>query len=132
MLRVTMPPILNRASISRITSPSAEPNSASQRLIPMTPKSYLVSEDTMDGLTEGRMVHYVLPDGPSAGQHRPAVVVHVWRDIPDYVADGRVQLQVFTDGTNDGGDYAGGLVWRTSVKYSEEKEPGTWHWIEKA
>lgn len=82
------------------------------------------------GLTAGRMVHYVLPDGRSQGEHRPAIVVRVW-DIPSYPA-GTINLQVFTDGSNDGKDYAAGTVWKTSVHYSEDKEPGTWHWIEKA
>jgi hypothetical protein len=83
------------------------------------------------GLTVGRMVHYVLPEGRSLGEHRPAIVVRVWKDIPSY-PEGTVNLQVFTDGSNDGRDHAAGIVWRTSVHYSEGKEPGTWHWIEKA
>ena len=86
----------------------------------------------MEGLTEGRIVHYVLPDGPNRGQHRPAIVVRVWRS--GYAPD-LVQLQVFTDGTNDG--YAESVIWRTSVHYGSESrvggpEPGTWHWIERA
>jgi len=80
----------------------------------------------MDGLTEGRIVHYVLAEGRSKGEHRPAIVVRVWRDH----AAGMVQLQVFTDGTNDGFDT--GVVWRTSVHYDASSAPGTWHWIEKA
>lgn len=80
----------------------------------------------MDGLIEGRMCHYVLPDGPNAGYHRPAVVVQVW----DMWA-GTCNLQVFVDGNNDG--FANVLTQhRTSVRYSEDKENGTWHWIEKA
>lgn len=86
----------------------------------------------MDGLTPGRMVHYVLPDGRYPGEHRPAVVTKVWG------ANGCVQLSVFIDGTND---YANlpmeqgsfmPLVWKTSVLPDEdEKKPNTWHWIEK-
>lgn len=79
----------------------------------------------MEGLTEGRMVHVVLPDGPSAGQHRPAVIVKVWSQDA-----GTSNLQVFVDGSNDGFDE--NVVWMTSRVYSEEKLPGTWHWIEKA
>lgn len=44
--------------------------------------------------------------------------------------DEAVQLQVFTDGGNDGAPYTSGLYWATSVKHSEDKEPGTWHYIE--
>jgi hypothetical protein len=96
----------------------------------------------MDGLTEGRIVHYVMPDG----EHRPAIVVKVWdHDGPT----GTANLQVFTDGTNDNpwgleqheqwnnvgmdaSECGHGHIWRTSIRYSEEKEVHTWHWIEKA
>jgi hypothetical protein len=77
------------------------------------------------GLTEGRMCHYVLPDGRNKGEHRPAIVVKVWSTTV-----GTSNLQVFTDGSNDGADV--GTRWVTSVVYSEDKTPGTWHWIEKA
>lgn len=94
----------------------------------------------MDGLTEGRIVHYVLEDGRSKGQHRPAIVVRDWKQ-----ENGLCQLQVFTDGLNDGfesGHYLHepgaaftlpqNVIWRTSVHYDENKEPGTWHWPERA
>lgn len=82
----------------------------------------------MEGLTEGRIVHYVLPDGRSAGEHRPALVVKVWNQ------DGTANLHVFTDFTNDYSAPEGetGTLWATSVPYSEGKEPRTWHWIERA
>ncbi|MBN3993884.1 MAG: hypothetical protein HWQ36_26220 [Nostoc sp. NMS2] len=83
------------------------------------------------GLTEGRIVHYVLPDGRSAGQVRPAIVVRVWRDVsPDLIAQGYSNLQVFTDGDNDYPG-AGMTIWATSKVYSENHEPGTWHWPPK-
>ena len=47
---------------------------------------------TMEGLTEGRMVHFVMPNGA----HRPAVIVCVQEH-----GQGIVNLQVFTDGLND-------------------------------
>ncbi len=83
----------------------------------------------MEGLTEGRIVHYVLEGGLSEGIHRPAIVVNDWKN-------GSVNLQVFLDGLNDG--FIDMLVapvnirWRTNIHYSETKEPGTWHWIESA
>ena len=87
----------------------------------------------LSGLTEGRIVHYVLPDGHSTGQHRPAIVVRVWRDANGQTqTNGLVQLQVFTDGSNDGESYAGGLCWATSIEYSDDARPRTWHWIERA
>ena len=93
----------------------------------------------MQGLTEGRIVHYVLPDNDDEcrcpGEHRPAVVVKVWDDGYGY-DDGVVNLQVFTDYTNDYPRTSAksyGQVWATSVDFDEdEKLPGTWHWIERA
>lgn len=84
----------------------------------------------MEGLTEGRMVHYVLANG----EHRPAVVVRVWHATG--ACAGYVNLQVFTDGSNDNDADAAingaSVVWCTSVCYAAIPEPHTWHWIEKA
>lgn len=88
----------------------------------------------MEGLIEGRMVHFVLPENrgyfPSVvGEHRPAIVVRVWDAKTGYV-----NLQVVVDGMNDcpNAKLAGcPLVWETSVVYDEAKAPGTWHWIER-
>ncbi len=89
----------------------------------------------MEGLTEGRIVHFVMPNG----DHRPAIVVKVWSK-----ENGNSNLQVFTDGNNDAhavvstnfaatSQVKAGLWWRTSVPFDEQdKVPGTWHWIEKA
>jgi hypothetical protein len=94
----------------------------------------------MDGLIEGRIVHFVMPEG----DHRPAVIVKVWEPYAGNPDKGMVNLQVFVDGTNDASkknidsmpftrtDAERGLFWATSRFYSEDKEPGTWHWIEKA
>lgn len=81
----------------------------------------------MDGLAEGRIVHFVMDDGPHEGEHRAAIVARVWEKD-----SGLVNLQVFTDGANDGEEYASGVAWKGSRLHSENKEPGTWHWIEKA
>jgi len=87
----------------------------------------------MHGLTEGRIVHYVLKNG----QHRPAIVVRNWSnpDVPG--SDGMVNLSVFTDGSNDSGALGGdssaqGFFWATSVHYSPlGTEQNTWHWVER-
>lgn len=50
----------------------------------------------------------------------PAIIVRTWENTT-YEND-EVNLKVFTDGETD--------VWRTSIPYSEGKEPGTWHWPE--
>jgi hypothetical protein len=80
----------------------------------------------MEGLTEGRIVHFVLPDGNHAGEHRAAMIVKVWNATTGYV-----NLQVFIDGSNDY-PQATGPMWATSVEYSDVHEPRTWHWIERA
>lgn len=84
----------------------------------------------MDGVTEGRIVHYVMHGGNSKGEHRPAIIINAWKNISTYQNEGRVNLQVFTDFSNDGEEYASGQYWATSIPYSESKELGTWHWIE--
>lgn len=71
-------------------------------------------------LTVGQIVNYVLPDGRSAGQIRPAIVVRVWSDIC-------CNLQVFVDGDNDY-PYSQSPIWITSSLYSEEKTPRSWHY----
>jgi hypothetical protein len=91
----------------------------------------------MEGLTEGRIVHFVMNDGRNPGQHRPAIVVRVWRDHNGHPPEnGCCQLAVFVDGTND---YATmpvdgflAAVWKTSVLHDDSHKHGTWHWIEKA
>ncbi len=90
----------------------------------------------MDALTEGRIVHYVMP----SGEHRPAIVVRNWHPDND---DGYVNLLVFTDGFNDSNNLPEslepekenikrGTFWAPSVFYDADKRTSTWHWIEKA
>ena len=69
----------------------------------------------MEGLTEGRMVHYV-----ANSKHYAAVVTHLW-------SDGIVNLYVFPDGSYPLDNYA-----PTSVQFDDQvKGNSTWHWIEK-
>lgn len=84
----------------------------------------------LSGLTEGRIVHYVLENGNSKGQHRPAIVVKIWRILPDNKVpeNGCCQLQVFTDDLNDG---LPAVMWKTSVTFDEAGALGSWHWPEK-
>ena len=94
--------------------------------------------DTFKGLIEGRIVHYVMPNG----RHLPAIVVNVWGE------SGVSNLQVITDGTNDLpytqddkekfsnfgivlDEVAHGHIWKTSIAFSENKETNTWHWPER-
>lgn len=77
----------------------------------------------MEGVIEGRIVHYVLPDGTE--KHRAAIIVNAWTNGGG--ENGCVNLTVFTDWTNDSKD-GSAVSWATSVHYSKTKEPGTWHW----
>lgn len=74
------------------------------------------------GLTEGRIVHFVMPNG----QHRPAIIVQVW----DH-GSGMSNLQVFMDGNNDGFPLEQATQWAGSIFYDEAAAPGTWHFIER-
>lgn len=91
----------------------------------------------------GAQVLYVLESGNCKGDFRPAFVVRDWKQ-----PGGLVNMQVLTDGFNDtfresvagmqsNGEavslnFSANTLWRTSVHYSEDKEPGTWHWSEEA
>ena len=83
-----------------------------------------------NGLTEGRMVHFVMANG----EHRAAVIVRAWKN--QGYSNGEVNLSVFTDHGNDANkDEEGfsGLMWQTSVPFDDDqRRPGTWHWIEPA
>lgn len=102
----------------------------------------------MEGVIEGRVVHFVL----ESGEHRPALIVNAWHEGGG--ENGLVNLQVVLDGTNDQDDGRApperippgasrynrpnredclrGSLWRTSIHYSAEPLEGTWHWPEKA
>lgn len=77
----------------------------------------------------GRIVHYVTSAfdgtvGDAAGEHRPAIVVKRGQG-------GWLNLQVFTDGSNERTEKAN-IMWVGSVTQDEEeKRPGTWHWPER-
>lgn len=76
----------------------------------------------MEGLTVGRMVHYVAYGTPGGefpqGVHRAAVVTEV-----EDAVNGIVGLCVLNPT---------GMFFNRHLRYSEFNEPGTWHWIERA
>lgn len=80
----------------------------------------------------GRIVHYVLPEGPRRGEIRPAVIVRVFTGVDAPINPGMCNLQVLLDGGNDGLEGGlGGVVWKGSVLHSAATEApvaGTWHW----
>lgn len=105
-------------------------------MVEQIPEMPVEEPKKMKGLTEGRIVHFVMNNG----EHRPSIIVKVWNAVT-----GTVNMQVFTDGTNDVEPpstpnestllqeaIATGILWRTSITYNEEKTPNTWHWIEQA
>jgi hypothetical protein len=82
-------------------------------------------------LAIGDMVQYVMPSEKK--DIRPAVVVRIWNG-----ETGPVNLQVFTDGHNDGPE--GNVLWKTSIVYAKPVlmqeegkpdwvayQPNTWH-----
>lgn len=95
----------------------------------------------MEGLTEGRVVRYVLqpPEGmlPGVVLERVAIVTKVWNDT------GLENLFVIGEGPYDhpsdprltgaaAGTPGPALFWATSVSFSEAPQPQTWHWPKKA
>ena len=82
----------------------------------------------------GKLVHFVLHEGPSKGRHRPAFIVEDWGKHSE--EPGAVNLQVFTDspGPEHGyqsNDYLPAVMWVASVPYdAETKLPYTWHFPE--
>lgn len=78
-------------------------------------------------LKVGSIVGYVLDGSVAHGEVRPAIVVKIWDEY-----HGTSQLQVFRDSDGESGYNDGGpsVEWKTSITYSHEKTPGTWHFIE--
>lgn len=75
--------------------------------------------------TIGRIVHFHFHDAVGNLVTRPAMIVRVWNDS-------EVNLQVFTDGGNDGIDQASGLWKRAQVPYHHEIRAGSWRWPPRA
>lgn len=77
----------------------------------------------MEGLTVGRMVHYVAYGTPGGefpvGAHRAAIVT----EVEDAEA-GIVTLSILNPS---------GIFFNSHLPYDETAQrPGTWHWIERA
>lgn len=73
----------------------------------------------MEGLTEGRLVHYVAYNST----HLAALVIRALGD--------KANLVTFSDMPNVNGDTNFSLGFMQNVPYSDTKEPGTFHWIER-
>jgi hypothetical protein len=111
-------------------------------------------EVSMDGLTAGRIVHFVVTEGtagevnrrradrwdtppenwPAGAQRHTGNPVYAGEHLPMIVVavwpnefgpnNDGVNGQVFLDGNDS--------LWVTSVRYDPDATPGTWHWIERA
>lgn len=89
------------------------------------------SEGNMEGLTAGRIVHYVMNDGHKP-DHRAAIVINT---RPRKAAsEEEVNLVVFSRGHAEDmqGDNHGASRIFDNVPYDENQSRGTWHWIERA
>jgi len=81
----------------------------------------------------GAIIHYILPEGPQRGAHRPAIITHLWsKDHPIHA--GLPDLCVFKAKSDDF-IAPGPVVMVTAVDYREctfakPDAPGTWHWPE--
>ena len=73
----------------------------------------------MNGLTEGRIVHYVAYNN----RNLAAIVI----GIGDF-EKGVIDLSVFTNMENAAGKKNFGVQFHQDVEYSENPKPGTWHW----
>lgn len=87
-------------------------------------RKYRLKEQKMEGLTVGRMVHYVAYGTPKgeyrAGAHRAAIVAEL-KDEPNGDTGLCVLLVINPAG-----------IHFNTAPYSEDPKPGTWHWIERA
>jgi len=111
--------------------------------------------------SQGRMVRYVIGfDHTGKPATCAAVVVRAWSDKPDSACNLQVFVDGSNDSSarafyrrgESGIEWSAtggegwlesksavpsaneamhGLMWRTSVAYSEDKRPGTWHWPER-
>jgi hypothetical protein len=85
----------------------------------------------VDRPTAGRIVHYVIAAGPTAGVHRPLLVVETAHaDGESWTVAGRLQTHhrdrpaVLDDGPTP---FINAIPWAPA----EESRAGTWHWPER-
>jgi hypothetical protein len=82
-----------------------------------------VQPDSLPGLTEGRLCHYVAYNM----RHLAAMVIgHDGSRSYD-----QADLVVFTNMSNVNGDKNFGMQFHQDISFSEEPIPGTYHWIER-
>jgi hypothetical protein len=85
----------------------------------------------MEGLIEGRIVHYVAYNN----RHLAAIVIGVtpnktegeWEELPK----DKIDIALFSNMANVNGNKNYGLQFHSDIPFDDEKKPGTWHWIER-
>ena len=79
---------------------------------------------SLPGLVEGRIIHYV------AYNQRHLAGMVIGHDASQGYS--QADLVIFTNVSNVKGVKNFGVQFQEDVEYSDSKEPGTWHWPEKA
>ncbi len=90
----------------------------------MVPDEKISVPDSLPGLIEGRLCHYVAYNF----RHLAAIVI----GHDGAVSYSKADLVVFTNMSNVNGDKNFGMQFHQDVEFSEEPKPGTYHWIERA
>jgi hypothetical protein len=90
----------------------------------------------MEGLAIGRIVHYSIHESdlkPDQKKHAGEVIAAIIVAVVD--DDSMVNLTCFPDWSNNGfftynqaTPQPLGMFWKTSVKHSQDPEPGKWSW----
>jgi len=78
------------------------------------------------GLGIGRVVHFVIADGPGRGEHRPAFVTRIVDPTK-----GVVNLNIFRDAVDGAVTMTTPSFVLPKVLYSEDAKEATWHWPER-
>lgn len=82
--------------------------------------------------TVGRIVHYVVPTGPNAGAHRPALVIVPTAGTVQDTEPGFVDLVAFLHPDDNRRTNGIPMLWPTRVPYDATgEERGSWHWPER-
>lgn len=90
----------------------------------------------MDGLTPGRMVHYV--HGPTRWVHDPSSPLRELEEADPKAGEHEAAIVAGVVDAEAGTcnlfviEQTGMPHVRPEVPFSDAKEPGTWHWIERA
>jgi hypothetical protein len=107
------------ADVTEILTPAArEPEPTKAREVEATE-----DQDQPPRLRVGLLVLYTYPEGPHAGEERPAIITRVSGTFADYPNHVRCNLSVLLDGPNDSNTYdpksSPMVEWRGSIAPGE-------------